>query len=584
MVEAAHRWRRNFLSAGAKFLWFCLPFKQVSVIDHLSSSESWITWEPGKEDVWMRKPPDFAIMYSPYLHYPGEMNYQTFCGKAFADGIQLVGLRTAESLTRLKCIANAKMERIVRGGKFYPIYDWRDSDVWLYIKQRDLEFPEIYMRLYEAGVRKNALRLCAFFGDCSTQGLRWVAETDADLWDRIQKRERWMSRCPHCREYHEIQWEDITRAGTVMQQGTPQDAAHFTNQEDGIWELFACYGLLLNYARQMGWDVERGSINLTNTAKPSRQMSSNYAISSDGGIALLCHEADRSWCSSSPANDHRAITVEVANDQIGGQWHVSDAALEALVKLCVDICQRNPALKNGLNYTGDARGNLTKHSYFTSTACPGPYLGGKFSWLAEEVNKRLAGGVTVAGDALRAGMALHLERTNLYIASASLAIAGVRTGTYYLWGTEVVNGRVRITNSTSNVGKYGKVTGWISVDDAKAGAGLRDQTTDSRGLTKIVIDYASNVQAMAVYNLAQQLDLVAPGYYRSRYIDAAKTAQYIEIGQISAGDAEHVTTLCKKAGRCGPGGCCRSSCAFRPAGHQFATFCPSIGLCLFVFP
>ena len=77
----------------------------------------------------------------------------------------------------------------MRGGKFYPIYDWRDSDVWLYIKQRDLECPEIYMRLYEAGVRKNALRLCAFFGDCSTQGLRWVAETDADLWDRIQKRE-----------------------------------------------------------------------------------------------------------------------------------------------------------------------------------------------------------------------------------------------------------------------------------------------------------------------------------------------------------------------------------------------------------
>lgn len=114
MVDAAYRWRRNFLSVGAKFLWFCLPFKQVSVIDHLSSSESWITWEPGKEDVWMRKPPDFAIMYSPYLHYAGEMNYQTFCSKAFSDGIQLVGLRTAESLTRFKCIANTKMERIQR--------------------------------------------------------------------------------------------------------------------------------------------------------------------------------------------------------------------------------------------------------------------------------------------------------------------------------------------------------------------------------------------------------------------------------------------------------------------------------------
>lgn len=54
------RWRRNFLSVGAKFLWFCLPFKQVSVIDHLSSSESWITWEPGKEDVWMQQTARFC--------------------------------------------------------------------------------------------------------------------------------------------------------------------------------------------------------------------------------------------------------------------------------------------------------------------------------------------------------------------------------------------------------------------------------------------------------------------------------------------------------------------------------------------
>ena len=45
------------------------------------------------------------------------------------------------------------------------------------------------MRLYEAGVNKKQLRLCAFFGDCGTQGLRWIAETDNDLWQRIEKRE-----------------------------------------------------------------------------------------------------------------------------------------------------------------------------------------------------------------------------------------------------------------------------------------------------------------------------------------------------------------------------------------------------------
>lgn len=187
MVEAAERWRRNFLSVGAKFQWFCLPFKQVSVIDHLSSSESWITWEPGKEDVWMRDPPEGAIMKSPYLDYPGQMNYQTFCERAFADGIQMIGLRTVESLTRLHAVSQANMKAL--SGKFYPIYDWKDSDVWLYIKERGLEFPDIYMRLYEAGVRKNQLRLCAFFGDCSTQGLRWVAETDHELWRRMERRE-----------------------------------------------------------------------------------------------------------------------------------------------------------------------------------------------------------------------------------------------------------------------------------------------------------------------------------------------------------------------------------------------------------
>lgn len=187
MVEAAERWRKKFIGVGAEFLWLCLPFKQVSVIDHLSSSESWITWEPGKEDLWIRKPPSFAISTHPVLRYPGEMNYQTFCKRAFRDGIQMIGLRTVESLTRLQAVSRTGQK--TRNGMFYPIYDWKDSDVWLYIKDRGLEFPDIYMRLYEAGVKKNQLRLCAFFGDCGTQGLRWIAETDNDLWQRIERRE-----------------------------------------------------------------------------------------------------------------------------------------------------------------------------------------------------------------------------------------------------------------------------------------------------------------------------------------------------------------------------------------------------------
>ena len=124
-------------------------------------------------------------------------------------------------------------------------------------------------------------------------------------------------------------------------------------------------------------------------ARTSRQASSNYGIGTDGRVGLYVDEANRSWCSSNATNDHQAITIEVANDKIGGNWHVSDKALTKLIALCVDICKRNGITK--LTYTGDKTGNLTTHDMFASTACPGPYLKSKMSYIATEVNKQLAG-------------------------------------------------------------------------------------------------------------------------------------------------------------------------------------------------
>ena len=119
-----------------------------------------------------------------------------------------------------------------------------------------------------------------------------------------------------------------------------------------------------------------------------RQASSNYAVDTDGRVALYVEERDRAWTSSSRENDHQAVTIEVANDEIGGDWHVSDAAYEALIELCVDICRRNGIQK--LVYTGDAEGNLTIYQFFNeNTECPGPYLKGKMPEIAREVTRRL---------------------------------------------------------------------------------------------------------------------------------------------------------------------------------------------------
>lgn len=127
-------------------------------------------------------------------------------------------------------------------------------------------------------------------------------------------------------------------------------------------------------------------------ATQSRGGSWNYCITSGGKIGVMIDEKHRAWTSSDRENDMRAVTIEVANDQIGGNWHVSDKALAALIDLCTDICKRNGIKR--LNYTGDKTGNLTMHKWFAATACPGPYLSGKFSYIAAEVNKRLVTGTS----------------------------------------------------------------------------------------------------------------------------------------------------------------------------------------------
>lgn len=129
----------------------------------------------------------------------------------------------------------------------------------------------------------------------------------------------------------------------------------------------------------------------------SRNASCNYVIGKDGDIGLCVEEKDRSWCSSNKDNDMRAITFEVASDA-KHPYAVTDAALNALINLIVDVCKRNG--KKKVLWFADKNKTLTYnpkpdeivmtvHRWFATKACPGDYLYNKHSYIAEEVNKRL---------------------------------------------------------------------------------------------------------------------------------------------------------------------------------------------------
>lgn len=129
-------------------------------------------------------------------------------------------------------------------------------------------------------------------------------------------------------------------------------------------------------------------------APTSRQASSNYGVGVDGRIGMYCEEKDRSWCSSNAANDHRAITIEVASDTTH-PYAVNDKAYAALLDLVTDICKRNGIKKlvwseNKADRVNHRNGcNMTVHRDYANKSCPGDYLYNRHAEIASEVNKRL---------------------------------------------------------------------------------------------------------------------------------------------------------------------------------------------------
>lgn len=197
-------------------------------------------------------------------------------------------------------------------------------------------------------------------------------------------------------------------------------------------------------------------------AKRTRMASSNYGVGSDGRVGLYVEEKDRSWCSSNKANDHRAITIEVACEPVA-PYKVTNAAMAALIELVADICRRNEIKQ--LLWKGDKsligqvdKQNMTVHRWFAKKACPGDYLYGKHGYIAAEVNKRL--GVT----AVQPEPAQQPAGTYKVRITANTLNVRSGAGTSYKVTTTVKkNGIYTITAEQNGWGKLKSGAGWISL-------------------------------------------------------------------------------------------------------------------------
>lgn len=130
-----------------------------------------------------------------------------------------------------------------------------------------------------------------------------------------------------------------------------------------------------------------------------RDASCNYGIGTDGRVSLCVEEKNRSWCTSSNANDQRAVTIECASDKTE-PYAMNSAVYATLIKLCTDICKRNGKSKllwfadkdKSLNYAPKSDEMvLTVHRWFANKSCPGNWLYARLGDLAAKVTAALGG-------------------------------------------------------------------------------------------------------------------------------------------------------------------------------------------------
>lgn len=215
-------------------------------------------------------------------------------------------------------------------------------------------------------------------------------------------------------------------------------------------------------------------------AKTSRQASCNYGIGKDGRVGLYVDEGNRSWCSSSRANDQRAVTIECASDTTA-PYAFNNSVYNKLILLCTDICRRNGKKKliwisdktKALAYEpADDEMLLTVHRWFAKKSCPGDWMMARMDDLAVRVTSALGGNTATTTSETVKVEEKKEEVFKSYLVRVTANSLYIRKGpgtNFTPNGTITDKGVYTIVEESDGTGakKWGKLKsgkGWISLD------------------------------------------------------------------------------------------------------------------------
>jgi predicted phosphoadenosine phosphosulfate sulfurtransferase len=194
--------RRVFARPDVAGEWLCLPVQHRNACSR--TSPYWWPWAPEAEAKWCRPMPAEAITTLPgFPVWPPEARLTIpqssglLAPPPYTTAF-LMGIRTQESLTRLRALTVKKTDHYISADtsptghgnatKAYPIYDWKTEDVWAAPKLKGWDHNAAYDVLEMAGVAFGMQRCSPAFGEEPLQKLHTFAACFPDVWARMVDR------------------------------------------------------------------------------------------------------------------------------------------------------------------------------------------------------------------------------------------------------------------------------------------------------------------------------------------------------------------------------------------------------------
>ena len=181
-------------------LWLQVPFR---IFNATSGHSHWLhAWDADAEDLWIHPRDPLAKTENVYgvdrfaKLFEAVMAYH-FHGQKVA---RLAGVRAEESMARLNGVTGHHLyggetwgngsgaKRGQQHYTFYPIYDWRMTDVWKFIHDGGFAYNRLYDLQFRHGLPVRAMRVSNLHHETAVNALFYVQEFEPDTYARLTAR------------------------------------------------------------------------------------------------------------------------------------------------------------------------------------------------------------------------------------------------------------------------------------------------------------------------------------------------------------------------------------------------------------